>query len=55
MDETMEYFGLLIGQNTSVVVVATRRVAANYGETKKTAQNNANSCHRSLIMSQLIH
>lgn len=45
MDETTEYFGLLIGQNTSVVVVATRRVAANHGETKK---------HMSLVTSQLI-
>lgn len=52
MDETTEYFGLLIGQNTSVVVVATRHVAANYGETKKTA--SVQTVVTSLITSQFI-
>lgn len=36
MDETEDYFGLLIGRHISVVVVATSHGAARYGVTGKT-------------------
>lgn len=47
MDETEVYFGLLIGQHVSVIIIANSPVVACYGKTGKTpsAEQGVNSRH----------
>lgn len=46
MDETEDYFGLLIGQHVSVIIIANSPVVACYRKTGKTpsAEQGVNSC-----------